>query len=69
MHPQLINYICDQEVAEVEENQESKTSEVQHYIRVHNGRTVTLIDTPGFDDTYLSDRQVLEKISIYLFTL
>ncbi len=64
---QLINRICNEEVAEVGEGQESVTQEVTHYIKVVNGQTITLIDTPGFDDTYLSDREVLEKISTYLF--
>ena len=43
------------------------TSNVQHYVTIVNGETITLIDTPGFDDTYLSDRVVLERISAYLF--
>lgn len=33
-----------------------------------NGETVTSIDTPGFDDTYLSDGEVLERIAMSLFT-
>ena len=27
-----------------------------------NGRLVRLVDTPGFDDTYLSDAEVLQRI-------
>ena len=38
-----------------------------HYTTIINREVVTLIDTPGFDDTYLTDRQVLERISTYLF--
>lgn len=30
------------------------------------GRTITLVDTPGFDDTNLSDRDVLKMIAAYL---
>ena len=46
---------------------ESCTSEVQ----VANeftlgGRTVTLIDTPGFDDTARSDTDILKMIAGYL---
>ncbi|KAG9092437.1 hypothetical protein FRC06_011921 [Ceratobasidium sp. 370] len=31
-----------------------------------NGRDVQLIDTPGFDDTELSDTEILQRISAYL---
>jgi len=31
-----------------------------------NGHTVTLIDTPGFDDTNRSDTDILKSISAYL---
>jgi GTPase Era involved in 16S rRNA processing len=55
---ELINRICGREVAAVGQGQESTTKEVTQYITVVNGETITLIDTPGFDDTYLSDRQV-----------
>ena len=64
---QLINRICNEEVAEVGEGQESVTQEVTPHIKVVNGQTITLIDTPGFDDTYLSDREVLERVSTHLF--
>ncbi|KDQ07708.1 hypothetical protein BOTBODRAFT_166765 [Botryobasidium botryosum FD-172 SS1] len=33
---------------------------------VLDGRTVTLIDTPGFDDTTKSDAQILEMLADYL---
>lgn len=65
--PQLINRICGREVAKVGLGQESMTKDVIHYNAVVEGESVTLIDTPGFDDTYLTDRQVLERISSYLF--
>ena len=32
------------------------------------GRTVTLIDTPGFDDTLQSDSQILSMIAAFLAT-
>ena len=64
---QLINRVCGKQVAEVGKGQESKTKEVMHYTTIINREVVTLIDTPGFDDTYLTDRQVLERISTYLF--
>ena len=31
-----------------------------------DGREVVLIDTPGFDDTNVSDAEILEKIAAFL---
>ena len=31
-----------------------------------DGREVILIDTPGFDDTNVSDAEILEKIAAFL---
>jgi GTPase Era involved in 16S rRNA processing len=31
-----------------------------------DGRQVILIDTPGFDDTNVSDAEILEKIAAFL---
>ena len=33
-----------------------------------DGRSVTLIDTPGFDDTTKSDSDILEMIAAFLVT-
>jgi hypothetical protein len=33
------------------------------------GRRVTLIDTPGFDDTYKSDADILKMIAAFLATM
>ena len=33
---------------------------------VLDGRRVILIDTPGFDDTNISDAEILEKIAAFL---
>ena len=33
-----------------------------------DGRSVTLIDTPGFDDTTKSDSDILEMIAAFLAT-
>jgi len=46
---------------------ESCTSEVQTSRPfLLNGRIVTLIDTPGFDDTSRSDTDILSSIAAYL---
>ena len=34
-----------------------------------DGATVTLIDTPGFDDTSKSDADILEMIAAFLATM
>ncbi|KIL67674.1 hypothetical protein M378DRAFT_159507 [Amanita muscaria Koide BX008] len=48
---------------------ESCTSTVQTAASfVQDGRRVTLIDTPGFDDTQKSDTEILRMIAIYLST-
>ena len=33
-----------------------------------DGRTVTLVDTPGFDDTTKSDTEILKVIAAFLAT-
>jgi hypothetical protein len=46
---------------------DSCTSEVQESAQFElDGRLVTLIDTPGFDDSALSDVDVLEMIAAFL---
>ena len=46
---------------------ESCTSEVQLANEFTlDGRTVSLIDTPGFDDTTKSDTDILRMIAAYL---
>ena len=44
----------------------SCASEIQQLIFQMDGRIGCLIDTPGFDDTYLSDTEVLEQIANWL---
>jgi predicted GTPase len=43
------------------------TKDVRNYATVVENQSVTLVDTPGFNDTELTDRQVLERISTYLY--
>ena len=46
---------------------ESCTAEVQVADEFTlDGRTVTLIDTPGFDDTTKSDTEILKLIAFFL---
>jgi hypothetical protein len=37
-----------------------------HPFRHHSGRTIYFIDTPGFDDTYRTDTEVLEDLALFL---
>ena len=32
------------------------------------GKLITLVDTPGFDDTTISDTDILKMIAVYLST-
>ena len=46
---------------------ESCTAEVQLADEfICGGRAVTLIDTPGFDDTSKSDTEILKLIALFL---
>ena len=46
---------------------ESCTAEVQVADKFTlDGRVVTLIDTPGFDDTTMSDTEIVKMISFFL---
>lgn len=42
--------------------QRSETLKVEAYSISIGGRVVTLVDTPGFDDTYKSDVEVLLSV-------
>ena len=47
----------------------SCTSEVAYSNCTIDGRRVILIDTPGFDDTTISDTDILKMIALYLSTM
>jgi hypothetical protein len=31
-----------------------------------NGRRIVIVDTPGFDDTYTEDHEILRRIAVWL---
>ncbi|KAF8055864.1 P-loop containing nucleoside triphosphate hydrolase protein, partial [Lyophyllum atratum] len=68
-HEMFVNILMGKAVASVGNDLESHTAEVQHFIYTHStfpkGRII-LIDTPGFDDTYIDDREILRRIAIWL---
>lgn len=62
---QFINLASESNLA-VSDSLESCTIDVETSTFLLDGRTVTLIDTPGFDDTIRSDTDVLKSITDYL---
>ena len=51
----------------VGDNLDCCTSEIQESAEfILDGRRVVLIDTPGFDDTRMSDTDVLKSIAAFL---
>lgn len=54
---------------------QSCTSAIQHYIvsnavvpnkYKHDKKRIILVDTPGFDDTYVDDAEILKCIALWL---
>ena len=49
---------------------ESETSDIQvvHYIDPNSGRRVTIVDTPGFDDSRegITDTEILKRTTKFL---
>jgi hypothetical protein len=42
------------------------TQEVQSYKFEHDGKVYSIVDTPGFNDTYRSDNEVLKELADWL---
>ena len=48
---------------------ESCTSSIQHVITHHPSvpdRRIILVDTPGFDGTYVDDAEIMNRIAFWL---
>lgn len=68
MCPQFINLISESHLV-VSDALKSCTSDVQTGDPFElDGQSVVLVDTPGFDDTTISDTDILRKIAVYLST-
>ena len=66
--PQFIN-LASRSSLRIGLGLESSTTEVQLTDEFSlDGRKVILIDTPGFDDTFKSDTDILEMIAAFLAT-
>ena len=64
-----MNLISESKSFTVGDGLRSCTSEVEFTETVIDGRTVTLIDTPGFDDTNVSDTDLLKMIALTFSTM
>ncbi|KAG6847834.1 hypothetical protein H0H93_005620 [Arthromyces matolae] len=68
-HSQFVNYVVDGNNMEVGRNPESCTKYLQHVVFPHPGdptRRIIVVDTPGFNDTYTSDYEILRRIAVWL---
>ena len=66
MQLQFVN-LASKSHLKVGQDLNSCTSEIQESGEsVLDGRRVVLIDTPGFDDTHISDTDVLKSIAAFL---
>ena len=66
IHFQLINAMTKKRSVNVSDSLDSETSDIKVTPWIFSRRRFKLVDTPGFDDTKLSDTAVLKKIADYL---
>ncbi|RYP22870.1 hypothetical protein DL765_001466 [Monosporascus sp. GIB2] len=62
----FISRCCPSAVGSASDGMKSCTQDVRTYTFHHSGKTIHLIDTPGFDDTYRTDSDVLRDLAYYL---
>jgi predicted GTPase len=62
----FLNRATETEQVEVGHGFRSCTSDIEELFCVLDGHKYCLIDSPGFEDTYQSDTEVLKKISSWL---
>ncbi|KAG6811113.1 hypothetical protein H0H92_008960 [Tricholoma furcatifolium] len=65
----FINRVAGQAVTVVGHNLRSETAQLQHVILPHptdRTRRIIIVDTPGFDDTYVADSEILRRIAVWL---
>lgn len=69
VHSQFVNLASGSSLR-VGKGLESCTNEVQTTLPFElGGKMVTLIDTPGYDDTGMSDTDILKMLALYLASL
>ncbi|KAG6916087.1 hypothetical protein DXG01_008516 [Tephrocybe rancida] len=52
--------------AQVGHDPESATQQIQYYRLPSPLHHIVVVDTPGFDDTYRSDREILRRIAVWM---
>ena len=65
----MINRIAGEDVVVVRHDLPSCAASIQHVIIPHptdEGRRIILVDTPGFNDTFTPDMEILKQISLWL---
>ncbi|GAB1317169.1 Reticulocyte-binding protein 2 a [Madurella fahalii] len=62
----FISKCCPSAVGSASDGMKSCTQDVKAYTFNHNAKVIHLLDTPGFDDTYRSDSDVLRDLAYYL---
>lgn len=67
-HTQLIDVATKQDGDTVGHGMQSHTSDIRAVRVTHptKGHPVVFVDTPGFDDTYKSDTEILTSIADWL---
>ncbi|KAG6851166.1 hypothetical protein H0H93_015176 [Arthromyces matolae] len=56
-------------VASVGHDLRSHTARIEHFVIPHTkdtSRRIVFVDTPGFDDTYIDDSEILRRIAVWL---
>jgi len=65
----FINNVVGKPVMEVGHDLQSCTRKIEHVIVPHpsdRSRRIVFVDTPGFDDTYVADAEILKLIAVWL---
>ncbi|KAF8064973.1 P-loop containing nucleoside triphosphate hydrolase protein [Lyophyllum atratum] len=65
----FINTLIGQDVTPVGHDLRSHTAHIEYFAFLHPdfpNRRIVVIDTPGFDDTTVDDREILRRIAIWL---
>ncbi|KAG6850038.1 hypothetical protein H0H87_002286, partial [Tephrocybe sp. NHM501043] len=65
----FINYLSEKNVMSVGDGLEAQTKVISHHVVAdprNKHRRMFLVDTPGFDDDDVADREVLDRIIEWL---
>ncbi|KAG6820497.1 hypothetical protein H0H93_016304 [Arthromyces matolae] len=62
----FINILLGKDVASVGHDLQSHTAQIHHYFLPDSHRRIVVVDTPGFDDTVIDDREILRRIAVWL---